>query len=39
MEKLSWEARRKGGWGETWDGGRAFREGSNLSKTASGMRG
>lgn len=28
MEKLSWEARRKGGGGETRDGGRAFREGA-----------
>lgn len=33
MEK----AKREGGWGEMWDGGRAFREGSSVSKTASRM--
>lgn len=32
------KAKREDGWGEMCDGGRAFNEGSNLSKTASRTR-
>lgn len=39
MEELSWESRRGGDYGEMWDGGRAFREGSNLRQMDRRMKG